>query len=196
VIAPRRTGALCRGWCARPASRWGRAALGLAVGIVRRHGHAARPYNLHSGFLTQARLPFANAEKRGARPSGCRNIARCCWHSVSLGLVNIAMIAMAARRVSHGGGAQPGPREIENSPIGHWPRCWGRVAATVYLCIALLGFRFFPAPSSESWAGQVIMQGLCIIPYPALAAPPSVVMIAVLRCHHRRAMDITHALRA
>src|SRR6266403_2121351 len=75
-------------------------------------------------------------------------------------------------------------------PIGHWPRCWGRVPP-VYLC-SRCWLPVFPAPSSESWPGQVIMQGFVSFRIPlwlrrlVVMMPSFAVIIA--------GMDITHAL--
>ena len=181
VIAPPHWGAVAAGVLVPHLD--GAGSISLAVGIV---GATVMPHAiyLHSG-LTQARLPFANAEAR-------RKTLRMSNREVLLalgvaGLVNIAMIAMAA--VAFHGGAHNQTAEIETAYRTLAPLLGAGAAGLFMLALLASGFS---SSVVGVMAGQVIMQGFVSFRIPlwlrrlVVMMPSFAVIIA--------GMDITHAL--
>jgi manganese transport protein len=155
----------------------------LAVGIV---GATVMPHAiyLHSG-LTQARLPFANAaERRTALVMSNREVLLALGVA---GLVNLAMIAMAA--VAFHDGAHDHIAEIETAYRTLAPVLGAAAAGLFMLALLVSGFS---SSIVGVMAGQVIMQGFVSFRIPLwlrrlVVMAPSFAVIAA-------GMDITHAL--
>ncbi len=181
VIAPPHWGAVAAGVLVPHLD--GAGSISLAVGIV---GATVMPHAiyLHSG-LTQARLPFANAEGR-RKTLGMSNREVLLALGVA-GLVNIAMIAMAA--VAFHDGAHDQTAEIETAYRTLAPLL-GAGAAGLFM-VALLASGFSSSVVGVL-AGQVIMQSFVSFRIPlwlrrlVVMMPSFAVIIA--------GMEITHAL--
>jgi len=181
VIAPPHWGAVAAGVLVPHLD--GAGSISLAVGIV---GATVMPHAiyLHSG-LTQARLPFANAEGR-RKTLGMSNREVLLALGVA-GLVNIAMIAMAA--VAFHDGAHDQTAEIETAYRTLAPLL-GAGAAGLFM-VALLASGFSSSVVG-GLAGQVIMQSFVSFRIPlwlrrlVVMMPSFAVIIA--------GMEITHAL--
>jgi len=181
VIAPPHWGAVAAGVLVPHLD--GAGSISLAVGIV---GATVMPHAiyLHSG-LTQARLPFANAEAQ-RKTLGMSNREVLLALGVA-GLVNIAMIAMAA--VAFHGGAHNQTAEIETAYRTLAPLLGAGAAGLFMLALLASGFS---SSVVGVMAGQVIMQGFVSFRIPlwlrrlVLMMPSFAVIIA--------GMDITHAL--
>ena len=180
VIAPPHWGAVAAGVLV---PRLHGAGITLAVGIV---GATVMPHALylHSG-LTQARLLFANAgERRKAVVMSNREVLLALGVA---GLVNLAMIAMAAGAFHDG--AHEDIAEIETAYRTLAPLL-GLGAAGLFM-LALLASGFSSSIVGVM-AGQVIMQGFVSFRIPLwlrrlVVTAPSFVVVAA-------GMDITHAL--
>jgi manganese transport protein len=181
VIAPPHWGAVAAGVLVPRLH--GAASITLAVGIV---GATVMPHAiyLHSG-LTQARLLFANAgERRWAVVMSNREVLLALGLA---GLVNLAMIAMAAGAFHDG--AHDHIAEIETAYRTLAPLL-GLGAAGLFM-LALLASGFSSSIVGVM-AGQVIMQGFVSIRIPLwlrrlVVMAPSFVVVAA-------GIDITHAL--
>jgi manganese transport protein len=155
----------------------------LAVGIV---GATVMPHAiyLHSG-LTQARLPFANmGERRTALLMSNREVLLALGVA---GLVNLAMIAMAA--VAFHDGAHDHIAEIETAYRTLAPVLGAGAAGLFMLALLVSGFS---SSVVGVMAGQVITQGFVSFRIPLwlrrlVVMAPSFAVIAA-------GMDITHAL--
>ncbi len=155
----------------------------LAVGIV---GATVMPHAiyLHSG-LTQARLFFANAgERRKAVVMSNREVLLALGVA---GLVNLAMIAMAAGAFHDG--AHDHIAEIETAYRTLAPLLGLGAAGLFMLALLVSGFS---SSIVGVMAGQVIMQGFVSFRIPLwlrrlVVMAPSFVVVAA-------GMDITHAL--
>src|ERR1700741_1301995 len=181
VIAPPHWGAVAAGVLVPHLD--GAGSISLAVGIV---GATVMPHAvyLHSG-LTQARLPFANAEAR-RKTLGMSNREVLLALGVA-GLVNIAMIALAA--VAFHGGAHNQTAEIETAYRTLAPLLGAGAAGLFMLALLASGFS---SSVVGVMAGQVIMQGFVSFKIPLwlrrlLLMAPSFVAAAA-------GIDITHAL--
>jgi manganese transport protein len=181
IIAPPHWGAVAAGVLVPRLQ--GAGSITLAVGIV---GATVMPHAiyLHSG-LTQARLLFANAgERRRAVVMSNREVL---FALGVAGLVNLAMIAMAAGAFHDG--AHDHVAEIETACRTLAPHL-GLGAAGLFM-LALLASGFSSSIVGVM-AGQVIMQGFVSFRIPLwlrrlVVMAPSVIVVAV-------GMDITHAL--
>jgi manganese transport protein len=181
VIAPPHWGAVAAGVLVPRLH--GAGSVTLAVGIV---GATVMPHAiyLHSG-LTQARLLFANAgERRKAVVMSNREVLLALGVA---GLVNLAMIAMAAGAFHDG--AHEDIAEIETAYRTLAPLL-GLGAAGLFM-LALLASGFSSSIVGVM-AGQVIMQGFVSFRIPLwlrrlVVTAPSFVVVAA-------GMDITHAL--
>jgi manganese transport protein len=181
IIAPPHWGAVAAG--ALVPRLHGAGSITLAVGIV---GATIMPHAiyLHSG-LTQARLLLANTgERRRAVVMSNREVL---FALGIAGLVNLAMIAMAAGAFHDG--AHDHIAEIETACRTLAPLL-GLGAAGLFM-LALLASGFSSSIVGVM-AGQVIMQGFVSFRIPLwlrrlVVMAPSVVVVAV-------GMDITHAL--
>jgi manganese transport protein len=181
VIAPPHWGAVAAG--ALVPRLHGAGSITLAVGIV---GATVMPHAiyLHSG-LTQARLLFANTgERRRAVVMSNREVLLALGVA---GLVNVAMIAMAAGAFHDG--AHDNIAEIETAYRTLAPLL-GLGAAGLFM-LALLASGFSSSIVGVM-AGQVIMQGFVSFRIPLwlrrlVVMAPSVVVVSA-------GMDITHAL--
>jgi manganese transport protein len=181
VIAPPHWGAVAAGVLVPRLH--GAGSITLAVGIV---GATVMPHAiyLHSG-LTQARLLFANAgERRKAVVMSNREVLLALGVA---GLVNLAMIAMAAGAFHDG--AHEDIAEIETAYRTLAPLL-GLGAAGLFM-LALLASGFSSSIVGVM-AGQVIMQGFVSFRIPLwlrrlVVMAPSFVVVAA-------GMDITHAL--
>jgi manganese transport protein len=181
VIAPPHWGAVAAGVLVPRLH--GAGSITLAVGIV---GATVMPHAiyLHSG-LTQARLLFANAgERRKAVVMSNREVLLALGVA---GLVNLAMIAMAAGAFHDG--AHEDIAEIETAYRTLAPLL-GLGAAGLFM-LALLASGFSSSIVGVM-AGQVIMQGFVSFRIPLwlrrlVVTAPSFVVVAA-------GMDITHAL--
>jgi manganese transport protein len=181
VIAPPHWGAVAAG--ALVPRLHGAGSITLAVGIV---GATVMPHAiyLHSG-LTQARLLFANAgQRRKAVVMSNREVLLALGVA---GLVNLAMIAMAAGAFLDG--AHDHIAEIETACRTLAPLL-GLGAAGLFM-LALLASGFSSSIVGVM-AGQVIMQGFVSFRIPLwlrrlVVMAPSLVVVAA-------GMDITHAL--
>jgi manganese transport protein len=181
VIAPPHWGAVAAGVLVPRLH--GAGSITLAVGIV---GATVMPHAiyLHSG-LTQARLLFANAgERRKAVTMSNREVLLALGVA---GLVNLAMIAMAAGAFHDG--AHQDIAEIETAYRTLAPLL-GLGAAGLFM-LALLASGFSSSIVGVM-AGQVIMQGFLSFRIPVwlrrlVVTAPSFVVVAA-------GMDITHAL--
>src|SRR6201998_1250424 len=181
VIAPPHWGAVAAG--ALVPRLHGAGSITLAVGIV---GATVMPHAIYlpSG-LTQARLLFANAgERRKAVVMSNREVLLALGVA---GLVNLAMIAMAAGAFHDG--AHEDIAEIETAYRTLAPLL-GLGAAGLFM-IALLASGFSSSIVGVM-AGQVIMQGFVSFRIPLwlrrlVVTAPSFVVVAA-------GMDITHAL--
>jgi manganese transport protein len=181
VIAPPHWGAVAAG--ALVPRLHGAGSITLAVGIV---GATVMPHAiyLHSG-LTQARLLFANAgERRKAVVMSNREVLLALGVA---GLVNLAMIAMAAGAFHDG--AHEDIAEIETAYRTLAPLL-GLGAAGLFM-LALLASGFSSSIVGVM-AGQVIMQGFVSFSIPLwlrrlVVTAPSFVVVAA-------GIDITHAL--
>src|ERR1700747_655826 len=181
VIAPPHWGAVAAGVLVPRLH--GAGSITLAVGIV---GATVMPHDiyLHSG-LTQARLLFANAgERRKAVTMSNREVLLALGVA---GLVNLAMIAMAAGAFHDG--AHQDIAEIETAYRTLAPLL-GLGAAGLFM-LALLASGFSSSIVGVM-AGQVIMQGFVSFRISLwlrrlVVMAPSVVVVAA-------GMDITHAL--
>jgi manganese transport protein len=181
VIAPPHWGAVAAG--ALVPRLHGAGSITLAVGIV---GATVMPHAiyLHSG-LTQARLFFANTgERRRAVVMSNREVMLALGVA---GLVNLAMIAMAAGAFHDG--THDHIAEIETAYRTLAPLL-GLGAAGLFM-LALLASGFSSSIVGVM-AGQVIMQGFVSFRIPLwlrrlVVMAPSVVVVAA-------GMDITHAL--
>ena len=155
----------------------------LAVGIV---GATVMPHAiyLHSG-LTQARLPFANArERRTALVMSNREVLLALGVA---GLVNMAMIAMAA--VAFHDGTHDHIAEIETAYRTLAPLLGAGAAALFMLALLASGFS---SSVVGVMAGQMIMQGFVSLRIPLwlrrlVVMAPSLVVVAA-------GMDTTKAL--
>jgi manganese transport protein len=155
----------------------------LAVAIV---GATVMPHAiyLHSG-LTQARLPFANArERRTALVMSNREVLLALGVA---GLVNMAMIAMAA--VAFHDGTHDQIAEIETAYRTLTPLLGAGAAGLFMLALLASGFS---SSVVGVMAGQMIMQGFVSLPIPLwlrrlVVMAPSLAVVAA-------GMDITHAL--
>jgi manganese transport protein len=155
----------------------------LAVGIV---GATVMPHAiyLHSG-LTQARLPFANArERRTALVMSNREVLLALGVA---GLVNMAMIAMAA--VAFHDGTHDHIAEIETAYRTLAPLLGAGAAALFMLALLTSGFS---SSVVGVMAGQMIMQGFVSLRIPLwlrrlVVMAPSLVVVAA-------GMDTTKAL--
>jgi manganese transport protein len=155
----------------------------LAVGIV---GATVMPHAiyLHSG-LTQARLPFANMrERRTAVIMSNREVLLALGVA---GLVNMAMIAMAA--VAFHDGAHDQIAELETAYRTLTPLLGAGAAGLFMLALLASGFS---SSVVGVMAGQIIMQGFISFRIPLwlrrlVVMAPSVVVVAA-------GIDITHAL--
>jgi manganese transport protein len=181
VIAPPHWGAVAAGVLVPHLD--GAGSISLAVGIV---GATVMPHAiyLHSG-LTQARLPFANL---GARRKTLEMSNREVWLALGVaGLVNIAMIAMAA--VAFHDGAHDQTAEIETAYRTLAPLLGAGAAGLFMLALLASGFS---SSVVGVMAGQVIMQGFVSSRIPlwlrrlVIMMPSFAVIIA--------GIDITHAL--
>jgi manganese transport protein len=181
IIAPPQWGAVAAG--ALVPRLHGAGSITLAVGIV---GATVMPHAiyLHSG-LTQARLLFANAgERRRAVVMSNREVL---FALGVAGLVNLAMIAMAAGAFHDG--AHDHVAEIETACRTLAPLL-GLGAAGLFM-LALLASGFSSSIVGVM-AGQVIMQGFVSFRIPLwlrrlVVMAPSFVVVAA-------GMGITHAL--
>src|SRR5712671_2128616 len=181
VIAPPHWGAVAAGVLVPHLD--GAGSISLAVGIVGATGMPHAIY-LHSG-LTQARLPFANP---GARRKTLEMSNREVWLALGVaGLVNIAMIAMAA--VAFHDGAHDQTAEIETAYRTLAPLLGAGAAGLFMLALLASGFS---SSVVGVMAGQVIMQGFVSSRIPlwlrrlVIMMPSFAVIIA--------GIDITHAL--
>jgi manganese transport protein len=155
----------------------------LAVGIV---GATVMPHAiyLHSG-LTQARLPFANARERcTALVMSNREVLLALGVA---GLVNMAMIAMAA--VAFHDGTHDHIAGIETAYRTLAPLLGAAAAALFMLALLASGFS---SSVVGVMAGQMIMQGLVSLRIPLwlrrlVVMAPSLVVVAA-------GMDTTKAL--
>src|ERR1700720_4783878 len=181
VIAPPHWGAVAAGVLVPRLH--GADSITLAVGIV---GATVMPHAiyLHSG-LTQARFPFVNAgQRRKALIMSNREVLLALGVA---GLVNMAMIAMAAGAFHDG--AHDHIAEIETAYRTLAPLL-GLGAAGLFM-LALLASGFSSSIVGVM-AGQVIMQGFVSFRIPlwlrrlVVTAPSFAVIIA--------GMDVTHAL--
>jgi manganese transport protein len=181
VIAPPHWGAVAAG--ALVPRLHGAGSITLAVGIV---GATVMPHAiyLHSG-LTQARFPVANTgQRRKAVVMSNREVLLALGVA---GLVNMAMIAMAAGAFHDG--AHDHIAEIETAYRTLAPLL-GLGAAGLFM-LALLASGFSSSIVGVM-AGQVIMQGFVSFRIPLwlrrlVVMAPSFVVVAA-------GMDITHAL--
>jgi manganese transport protein len=181
VIAPPHWGAVAAG--ALVPRLHGAGSITLAVGIV---GATVMPHAiyLHSG-LTQARLFFANAgERRKAVVMSNREVLLALGVA---GLVNLAMIAMAAGAFHDG--AHDNIAEIETAYRTLAPLLGLGAAGLFMLALLVSGFS---SSVVGVMAGQVIMQGFVSFRIPLwlrrlVVMAPSFAVIAA-------GMDITHAL--
>src|SRR6201997_2372965 len=181
IIAPPHWGAAAAG--ALVPRLHGAGSITLAVGIV---GATVMPHAiyLHSG-LTQARLFFANAgERRKAVVMSNREVL---FALGVAGLVNLAMIAMAAGAFHDG--AHDNIAEIETAYRTLAPLLGLGAAGLFMLALLVSGFS---SSVVGVMAGQVIMQGFVSFRIPLwlrrlVVMAPSFAVIAA-------GMDITHAL--
>jgi len=181
VIAPPHWGAVAAGVLVPRLH--GAGSITLAVGIV---GATVMPHAiyLHSG-LTQARFPFVNAgQRRKALIMSNREVLLALGVA---GLVNMAMIAMAAGAFHDG--AHDHIAEIETAYRTLAPLL-GLGAAGLFM-LALLASGFSSSIVGVM-AGQVIMQGFVSFRIPLwlrrlIVMAPSFVVVAA-------GIDITHAL--
>jgi manganese transport protein len=181
VIAPPRWGAVAAGVLVPRLH--GAGSITLAAGIV---GATVMPHAiyLHSG-LTQARFPFANAGQR--RKALVMSNHEVLFALGVAGLVNLAMIAMAAGAFHDG--AHDHVAEIETACRTLAPLL-GLGAAGLFM-LALLASGFSSSIVGVM-AGQVIMQGFVSFRIPLwlrrlVVMAPSFVVVAA-------GMGITHAL--
>ena len=181
VIAPPHWGAVAAG--ALVPRLHGAGSITLAVGIV---GATVMPHAiyLHSG-LTQARLFFANTgERRKAVVMSNREVL---FALGVAGLVNLAMIAMAAGAFHDG--AHYNIAEIETAYRTLAPLLGPGAAGLFMLALLVSGFS---SSVVGVMAGQVIMQGFVSFRIPLwlrrlVVMAPSFAVVAA-------GMDITHAL--
>lgn len=180
VIAPSHWGAVAAGLLVPRLH--GPGSVTLAVGIV---GATVMPHAiyLHSG-LTQARFPFANVEQR--RKAIVMSNREVLLALGVAGLVNVAMIVLAARAFHDG--AHDQIAEIESAYRTLAPLL-GLGAAGLFM-LALLASGFSSSIVGVT-AGQAIMQGFASFSVPfwlrrLVVITPSFVVVA--------GMDITHAL--
>jgi manganese transport protein len=181
VIAPPHWGAVAAG--ALVPRLHGTGSISLAVGIV---GATVMPHAiyLHSG-LTQARLFFANGgERRKAVVMSNREVL---FALGVAGLVNLAMIAMAAGAFHDG--AHDNIAEIETACRTLAPALGLGAAGLFMLALLVSGFS---SSVVGVMAGQVIMQGFVSFRIPLwlrrlVVMAPSFAVIAA-------GMDITRAL--
>jgi len=161
----------------------GAGSITLAVGIV---GATVMPHAiyLHSG-LTQARLPFANArERRTALVMSNREVFLALGVA---GLVNMAMIAMAA--VAFHDGTHDQIAEIETAYRTLTPLLGAGAAGLFMLALLASGFS---SSVVGVMAGQMIMQGFVSFRVPLwlrrlVVMAPALAVVAA-------GMDITRAL--
>jgi manganese transport protein len=181
VIAPPHWGGVAAG--ALVPRLDGAGSITLAVSIV---GATVMPHAiyLHSG-LTQARLPFANArERRTALVMSNREVFLALGVA---GLVNMAMIAMAA--VAFHDGTHDQIAEIETAYRTLTPLLGAGAAGLFMLALLASGFS---SSVVGVMAGQMIMQGFVSFRIPLwlrrlVVMAPSVAVVAA-------GMDITRAL--
>jgi manganese transport protein len=181
VIAPPHWGGVAAG--AFLPRLQGMGSITLAVGIV---GATVMPHAiyLHSG-LTQARLPFTDArERRTAVVMSNREVL---FALGVAGLVNMAMIAMAA--VAFHDGAHDQIAEIETAYRTLTPLLGAGAAGLFMLALLASGFS---SSIVGVMAGQMIMQGFVSFRIPLwlrriVVMAPSVAVVAA-------GMDITRAL--
>jgi manganese transport protein len=161
----------------------GAGSISLAVGIV---GATVMPHTmyLHSG-LTQARLPFANSrERRTALLMSNREVLLALGVA---GLVNMAMIAMAA--VAFHDGAHDHIAAIETAYRSLAPLLGASAAGLFMLALLASGFS---SSIVGMMAGQVMMLGFVSFRIPlwvrrVVVMVPSFVVVTA-------GMDVTHAL--